>query len=343
MKKGIHAVLINEDNTKSAGLWAEARTKAQMVYISPEMALSPSFIKLWTNARFRAQVQALIVDEAHCIDEWGEEFRPKYHELEKLRSFMGQEIPFVACTATATTSTFNVIWKSLGFGNRPFWGIDVGCDRPNLLFLTRQLVNSKSAVLDVLNFLPTALDDTTLVDAIPKGLCYYDSEAACSTGVKTWRQALPPHLRNCVYAFFSGISEEAKRQCWEGFMLGQYRIICCTDAAGMGCNIPDVAFTVIFGCPRSLLVVAQRWGRTGRDWKTLGTCLLLVPPWAFRPAPPEVGAAVQHVKGKSKLKIEPKSRTLARSNIEKSLEAFINLGHGLAITDKGMGCTTSRS
>jgi superfamily II DNA helicase RecQ len=117
MKKGIHAVLINEDNTKSAGLWEEACTKAQMVYISPEMALSPSFIKLWTNTRFRAWVQALIVDEAHCIDEWGEEFRPKYHELEKLRSFTGQEIPFVACTATATTSTFNVIWKSLGFGN----------------------------------------------------------------------------------------------------------------------------------------------------------------------------------------------------------------------------------
>jgi hypothetical protein len=63
----------------------------------------------------------------------------------------------------------------------------------------------------------------------------------------------------------------------------------------------------------------------------------------FRPAPPEVGAAVQRVKGKSKLKIEPKSRTLAHSNIEKSLEAFINLGHGLAITDKGMGCTTSQS
>ncbi|KAF8225687.1 hypothetical protein L208DRAFT_1425395 [Tricholoma matsutake] len=147
MKKGIHAVLINEDNTKSAGLWAEVHMKAQMVYIPFKMALSAIFIKFFTR----------------------------------------QEIPFVTCTATADTSTFNDIWKSLGFGKQLFWGID--------------------------------------------GLCYYGSEATCSsssTGVKMWQQALPPHL--------------------------------CNYAAEMGCSIPDVAFTVIFGCPWSLLVVAQQWG-----------------------------------------------------------------------------------
>lgn len=81
MKKGIHAVLINEDNTKSAGLWAEVHMKAQMVYIPFKMALSAIFIKLWTNTWFCVWVQVLIVDETNCIDEWGEEFCPKYHEL----------------------------------------------------------------------------------------------------------------------------------------------------------------------------------------------------------------------------------------------------------------------
>lgn len=82
----------------------------------------------------------------------------------------------------------------------------------NLLILTWQLVNSKTAILDVLNFLLTALNDTMLVGVILKGLCYYGSEATCSsssTGVKMWQQALPPHLCNCVYAFSSGILEEA--------------------------------------------------------------------------------------------------------------------------------------
>ncbi|KAG6823293.1 hypothetical protein H0H92_010699, partial [Tricholoma furcatifolium] len=75
-QKGLKAIHINEDNTKTAALWKEAKTTAQMIYISPEMALSPSFIKLWKDAKFRKRVQAVIVDEAHCIDEWGEEFRP---------------------------------------------------------------------------------------------------------------------------------------------------------------------------------------------------------------------------------------------------------------------------
>jgi superfamily II DNA helicase RecQ len=296
-----------------------------MVYISPEMALSESFFKLWKDAKFRKRVQAVIIDEAHCIDEWGEEFRPQYRELEMLRSFTGQEVPFVACTATCTTSTFHVVWKSLGFGSRPFWGLDVGCDRSNLLFHSRTLVNTQNPVLDILNLLPKDLNENTPLDAIDKGLCYYDSEAACARAVQTWRQALPAHLRDCVCSFSSGISEEAKRQIWEGLISGRYRIVCCTDAAGMGCNVADIMFVVIFGCPRSLSIVSQRWGRAGRDRLTLGTCLLLVPTWAFRPQPLTVGAAVQRVKGKEKAKLEPQTHTAQRSRLETSLEEFINL------------------
>ncbi|KAJ6540102.1 hypothetical protein B0H10DRAFT_1856041 [Mycena sp. CBHHK59/15] len=76
------------------------------------------------EAKFRGRVDALIVDEAHCIDEWGEEFRPMYRELHRLRSFTGQGVPFVACTTTCATNTFNIIRDSLGFGHRPFWGLD---------------------------------------------------------------------------------------------------------------------------------------------------------------------------------------------------------------------------
>ncbi|KAJ6461133.1 P-loop containing nucleoside triphosphate hydrolase protein [Mycena vitilis] len=110
-KKGINAIMINEDNTKTASLWKEARTTAQLVYISPEMACSDSFIRLWKDPKFRGRITALIVDEAHCIDVWGDEFRPEYKKLEMLRSYTGQEVPFVACTATASTSTFDTIWN----------------------------------------------------------------------------------------------------------------------------------------------------------------------------------------------------------------------------------------
>jgi len=71
-------VMINEDNTNTASLWKAACTSAQLVYILPEMALSDSFAKLWKDASFRKRLQAIVVDEGHCIDKWGKEFRPQY-------------------------------------------------------------------------------------------------------------------------------------------------------------------------------------------------------------------------------------------------------------------------
>lgn len=161
MKKGISALEINEDNTNDAAVWRKVEKSAQLVYISPEMALSDRFGRLWMNGRFRARVNALIVDEAHCIDEWGEEFRPMYRQLHRLRSFTGQEVPFVACTATCTTSTFNIIWSSLGFGHRPFWGLDAGAERANLFYYTRTLTNPQNPIFDALNILPD-LDETKM-------------------------------------------------------------------------------------------------------------------------------------------------------------------------------------
>ena len=69
--KGIDALIINEDTTKTADLWKHARTSAAMVYMSPEMALSPSFQKLWKDSCFRTRLTAIVVDEAHCIAEIG--------------------------------------------------------------------------------------------------------------------------------------------------------------------------------------------------------------------------------------------------------------------------------
>jgi len=71
---------------------------------------------------------------------------------------------------------------------------------------------------------------------------------------------------------------QAKIRCWQLFKTGELRIICATDAAGMGCDIPDVKYIISL----SIGTVAQRWGRPGRDRTTEGVCLLLVPKWTFR-------------------------------------------------------------
>ncbi|KAJ7690513.1 P-loop containing nucleoside triphosphate hydrolase protein, partial [Mycena rosella] len=275
-EKGISAILINEDNTNDLAVWRKAEKSAQLVYISPEMALSDRFGRLWMDAKFRARVNALIVNEAHCIDEWGEEFRPLYRQLHRLRSFTGQEVPFVACTATCATSTFNIIWDSLGFGHRPFWGLDAGSDRANLFFSTQTLTNIHDPILDILNLLPADLDDKSDPSSIPKILTYHSSVAGIAKAKAAWRRALPAHLRECVVSYSSEISEAAKKDCWEGFLSGRYRILCATDAAGMGCNVPDVDYSIVFECPRSLAVLVQRWGRAGRSRQGIGTCMFFV-------------------------------------------------------------------
>ncbi|THV05622.1 hypothetical protein K435DRAFT_618856, partial [Dendrothele bispora CBS 962.96] len=67
------------------------------------------------------------------IHEWGEDdFQPQYCQLSTIRSLCGYDVPFIACTATCQSSAFDMIWRALRFGSQPFWGVDVGADRPNL-------------------------------------------------------------------------------------------------------------------------------------------------------------------------------------------------------------------
>lgn len=327
--KGLTAVIINEDNSHEAKVWEAARKTAQLLYLSPEMSLSDGFTKLWKDGSFRRRLAAVVVDEAHCVDEWGgDDFRPLYRALGWLRHYTGMEVPFLACTATGQTSTFDVLWQTLGYGYRPFWGLDVGCDRPNLFYEIRTLQHPKNPMLDVLDILPSTLDSDTTALSLAKSIIYFDSENACRLAVETLRKCLPAHLRNLVYSFSSVLSERAKAQCWTGFADGTYRIICATDAAGMGCNIPDVRYIVNVGGPKSISVLAQRWGRAGRDRTTPATCVLLVPQWAFRPSPslaPLSVAAVNRLKGKGKEMLEPKRHTQQRAKLPRTVEEFVNL------------------
>ena len=330
MAKGIDALVINEDTTKTTGLWKRARTSATMVYMSPEMALATSFQKLWKESRFRGRLTAVVVDEAHCIAEWGgEDFRPAYRSLETLRSYTGHEIPIVSCTATCPTKTFDLIWRSLGYGFRPFWGLDVGSDRPNLLYITRILENPKNPLLDILKLLPNDLTAESPLDAISKCIFYFDSEDACQKAVQFIRKCLPEHLRRCAQAFSSNMSELAKLQCWESFSKGDFRIICATDAAGMGCNVSDVKYIISFGMTKSLGTISQRWGRAARNRTTEGVCLWLVPKWAFRPQQTTMtNPVVQRLQTSKNNRAlgETKHDTVQRAKLEPDLEEFINIG-----------------
>ncbi|KAJ7807516.1 P-loop containing nucleoside triphosphate hydrolase protein [Mycena olivaceomarginata] len=318
-KKGLIAKMVNED-TVCPELWANLRQgRANLYYVSPEMALSSSFIHLWQDRSFRNRVQALVIDEAHCIVEWGDNFRKEYSGLAKLRDYIGQDTPILAATATCDTETFKVIWKSLKFGGRPFWGLDVGTDRQNLVYMTRVVKNPANPILDIINIFPAHMDKDTPADVLAKCLFYFDTIEACGTAVETLQKCLPAHLRPLVQTFKSTLSEVAKAQLWDRFNKGEIRILCATDAAGMGCNVADVMYTILCSLTDSLSVLAQRWGRTARNRSIFGTCILLVPQWAFRPEPADDSGT----SGPQKKK-ETKADTDRRKKLDKAMEGFVN-------------------
>ena len=139
--------------------------------------------------------------------------------------------------------------------------------------------------------------------------------------METLRKILPLHVRQLVQTFVGFTSEAGKANIWDQFKAGTIRIICATDAAGMGCNVPDIQFVAMFCVPRSVSVLSQRWGRAGRDRLLKATCFLFVQPWAFCPK----GVAQTTRTGKVK-PLEPKTHKIQREKLEHELENLINLG-----------------
>ncbi|KLO05798.1 P-loop containing nucleoside triphosphate hydrolase protein [Schizopora paradoxa] len=325
--KGLRAIYINEDTSKDPEIWKRVHSGYySLVYVSPEMLLSPRFRSLLLDESFRKRLQAIAVDEMHLVKEWGEDFRVKYKELNRLRVYTGMDIPFFGCTATATTEIFDIVWEDLQFGSRPFWGVDVGIERPNLQFVVRKLQNEDNPIIDVLNVLPQVINNDTKRDELKKAIIFQKTRDDCCRAVHTLRRCLPEELRDSVQGFYATLSEEAKDIRWESFCKGESRILAATVAASIGCNDRNVDVVVNVDLPESLSAVSQRWGRGGRDPAKSAQCIQLVPSWAFRPEIQNVNPALARVAGVSeKVAKESKQDTTRREKLEKDLEGLINL------------------
>ncbi|PPR05241.1 LOW QUALITY PROTEIN: hypothetical protein CVT26_012391 [Gymnopilus dilepis] len=283
-----------------------------MVHMSPEMALAESFHKLWKDSRFRSRLTAVVVDETHCIDKLGKGggLTISARFIRKSSTLRSYTCPHrnLYCRAT-----FDLIWNTLAYGHQPFWGVDVGTDPPNLFYITRPYSDPKIPFLDILSILPTVLNDNTTSSDIPKIILYFDSEAMCREAVQFIRKLLPPHL--------------VKRAARDKFQDDIYRMLCATDAAGMGLQHPQMSNMSCLSGSKSLSTVSQHWGRCGRDRTTEVVCFLLLPKWAFRPTPAE-SIVHQHLERsrKSKKAEMTKKDTLQRANLDVKLENFINIG-----------------
>jgi RecQ family ATP-dependent DNA helicase len=224
------------------------RSDARIVYCAPERFGSQVFL----DALSHREVDLVAVDEAHCVSEWGHDFRPDYLRLPEVVERLGRPT-VMACTATATVPVAREI--SSRFGMREPLQVRAGFDRPNLSFDVVALEGKGSTARR------QALLETGLRDAANRPAIVY-----CGTRRQT--EELAAELRDAdipAVAYHAGLEPAHRTAIQERFMATDSGVICATNAFGMGVDKPDVRSVWHMTIPTSVEAYYQEAGRAGRD------------------------------------------------------------------------------
>lgn len=243
--KGVRALAIHAGMSRhevDLALNNAAYGDYKFLYLSPE--------RLGTQL-FRSYIDVLgvsfiVVDEAHCISQWGYDFRPDYLRIGELRERI--DAPVIAVTATATPSVAQDIMERLGFKEKLL--LKSGFERPNLSYIVRQVEDKYSQILNVCNGVP----GTGIVYARNRRKCEELSAFLRAQGVSA----------SFYHAGLGGQARAERQAAWKS---GAIRVMVCTNAFGMGIDKPDVRFVVHYDLPESPEAYFQEAGRAGRDGK----------------------------------------------------------------------------
>lgn len=214
----------------------------KILYLSPER-LGTQLFRSYIDV---LDVSFIVVDEAHCISQWGYDFRPDYLRIGELRERI--DAPVIAVTATATPSVAQDIMERLGFKEKLL--LKSGFERPNLSYIVRQVEDKYSQILNVCNGVP----GTGIVYARNRRKCEELSAFLRAQGVSA----------SFYHAGLGGQARAERQAAWKS---GAVRVMVCTNAFGMGIDKPDVRFVVHYDLPESPEAYFQEAGRAGRDGK----------------------------------------------------------------------------
>ncbi len=250
--RGIKALCINAGMSQrevELALNNAAYGDFKFLYVSPER-LGTSLFRNYLQAM---DISFIVVDEAHCISQWGYDFRPDYLEIGKLRDHV--DAPVIALTATATPQVADDIMDKLRFSDKCL--IKSGFERPNLSYIVRKCEDKLGQLLNICNNVPGT------------GIVYVRSRK------KTEELAAFLASSGISSSFYhAGLGRDSRSDRQEQWKAGKIRVMVCTNAFGMGIDKPDVRFVVHFDVPDSPEAYFQEAGRGGRDGKRSYAVLL---------------------------------------------------------------------
>lgn len=246
---GVHAAYINSSLTENQvrmALSYASQGRYKIIYVAPERLNTPRFLDFACNA----DTSMLTVDEAHCISQWGQDFRPSYLEIAGFLTRLPRRPIVSAFTATATERVKNDIVASLGLNN-PVTMV-TGFDRPNLFFrvVTRKGGSQKDN--SIINYVKKHEDESGIIYCATKKNVDKLYTLLNEQGISAGR-------------YHAGLSNDERKQNQEDFTYDRIRVMVATNAFGMGIDKSNVRYVLHYNMPQSLEYYYQEAGRAGRD------------------------------------------------------------------------------
>lgn len=246
---GVHAAYINSSLTENQirmALSYASQGRYKIIYVAPERLNTPRFLDFACNA----DISMLTVDEAHCISQWGQDFRPSYLEIAGFLTRLPRRPIVSAFTATATERVKNDIVASLGLNN-PVTMV-TGFDRPNLFFrvVTRKGGSQKDN--SIINYVKKHEDESGIIYCATKKNVDKLYTLLNEQGISAGR-------------YHAGLSNDERKQNQEDFTYDRIRVMVATNAFGMGIDKSNVRYVLHYNMPQSLEYYYQEAGRAGRD------------------------------------------------------------------------------